>query len=92
MRDSRNNYLLVGVFVLTMLSALLVWLAVLSGTTQATSAYYMEFENVIGLSPGGQILFEGYPVGEIDDIVLTQRPDGSVYRLNVNIRKSWGIP
>ena len=77
---------------LTMLSALLVWLAVLSGTTQATSAYYMEFENVIGLSPGGQILFEGYPVGEIDDIVFTQRPNGSVYRLNVNIRKSWGIP
>ena len=92
MRDSRNNYLLVGVFVLTMLSALLVWLAVLSGTTQATTAYYMEFENVIGLSPGGQILFEGYPVGEIDDIVFTRRPGASVYRLNVNIRKDWDIP
>jgi phospholipid/cholesterol/gamma-HCH transport system substrate-binding protein len=92
MRDSRNNYLLVGVFVLTMLSALLVWLAVLSGTTQSTTAYYMEFENVIGLSPGGQILFEGYPVGEIDDIVFTRRPDASVYRLNVNIRKDWDIP
>ena len=77
---------------LTMLSALLVWLAVLSGTTQSTTAYYMEFENVIGLSPGGQILFEGYPVGEIDDIVFTRSPDASVYRLNVNIRKNWGIP
>ncbi len=92
MRNSRNNYLIVGVFVITMLSALLVWLAVLSGTTQATTAYYMEFENVIGLSPGGQILFEGYPVGEIDDIVFTRRPDASVYRLNVNINKSWDIP
>ena len=92
MRDSRKNYLLVGVFVLTMLSALLVWLAVLSGTTQSTTAYYMEFENVIGLSPGGQILFEGYPVGEIDDIIFTRGPDASVYRLNVNIRKNWGIP
>jgi phospholipid/cholesterol/gamma-HCH transport system substrate-binding protein len=92
MRDSRKNYLLVGVFVLTMLSALLVWLAVLSGTTQSTTAYYMDFENVIGLSPGGQILFEGYPVGEIDDIIFTQGPDASVYRLNVNIRKNWGIP
>jgi phospholipid/cholesterol/gamma-HCH transport system substrate-binding protein len=92
MRDSRNNYLLVGVFVLTMLSALLVSLAVLSGTTQATTSYYMEFENVIGLSPGGQILFEGYPVGEIDDIVFTRRPNASVYRLNVNIHKNWDIP
>jgi len=78
--------------VLTMLSALLVWLAVLSGTTQATTAYYMEFENIIGLSPGSQILYEGYPVGEIEDIVFTRRPDASVYRLNVNIHKNWDIP
>lgn len=92
MRDSRKNYLIVGVFVLTMLSTLLVWLAVLSGTTQATTAYYMEFDNVIGLSPGGQILFEGYPVGEIDDIVFTRRPETSVYRLNLTIRKDWDIP
>ena len=75
-----------------MLSALMVWLAVLSGTTQSTTAYYMEFDNVIGLSPGGQILFEGYPVGEIEDIVLTRRPEGSVYRLNVTIHQGWNIP
>ena len=92
MRDTRNNYLIVGVFVLAMLSTLLLWLAVLSGTTNATTAYYMEFENVIGLSPGGQILFEGYPVGKIEDIVFTRRPEASVYRLNVSIRKGWDIP
>jgi len=92
MRDTRNNYLIVGVFVLAMLTTLLLWLAVLSGTTEATTAYYMEFENVIGLSPGGQILFEGYPVGEIEDIVFTRRPEASVYRLNVSIRKGWDIP
>jgi len=92
MRDTRNNYLIVGVFVLTMLGTLLLWLAVLSGTTEATTMYYMEFENVIGLSPGGQILFEGYPVGEIEDIVFTRRPEASVYRLNVSIQKGWDIP
>jgi len=92
MRDTRNNYLIVGVFVLAMLSTLLLWLAVLSGTTEATTTYYMEFENVIGLSPGGQILFEGYPVGEIEDIVFTRRPEASVYRLNVSIQKGWDIP
>jgi phospholipid/cholesterol/gamma-HCH transport system substrate-binding protein len=92
MRDSRKNYLIVGVFVLTILSTLVIWLAVLSGSTQATTAYYMEFNNVIGLSPGGQILFEGYPVGEIEDIVFTRSPESSVYRLNVTIREGWGIP
>ena len=92
MRDSRKNYLIVGIFVLTMLSTLIVWLAVLSGNTQATTAYYMEFDNVIGLSPGGQILFEGYPVGEIDEIIFTRRPEASVYRLNLTIRQDWDIP
>ncbi len=92
MRESRTNYLLVGVFVLTMVGALVVWLAVLSGATHATTSYYMEFENVIGLSPGGQILFEGYPVGEIEDITLIRQPEKAVYRLNVNMRKDWEVP
>jgi len=92
MRDSQRHYLIVGTFVLTMLSALVVWLAVLSGTTQATTAYYIEFDNVIGLSPGGQILFEGYPVGEIEDIVFTRRPEESIYRLNITLHKDWKIP
>ncbi len=92
MRDSRTNYLIVGSFVLTMLTALVIWLAVLSGTTQATTPYYMEFDNIIGLSLGGQILFEGYPVGEIEDIVFTQGPEKTVYRLNVEIREGWDIP
>jgi len=71
---------------------LIVWLTVLSGTTKATTDYYMEFDNVIGLSPGGQILFEGYPVGEIDEIIFTRRPEASVYRLNLTIRQDWDIP
>ncbi len=92
MKDSRKNYLAVGSFVLIMLSVLIVWLTVLSGGTQATQPYYMEFENVIGLSRGGQILFEGYPIGEIEDIVFTRRPDATVYRLNLTIREDWDIP
>lgn len=92
MRDSRKNYLIVGGFVLTMLSALVVWLAILSGTTQSTTSYYMEFDNVIGLSPGGQILFQGYPVGEIEEIIFARSPKKAVYRLNVEIRQGWDIP
>ena len=92
MRDVRKNYLFVGAFVLTMISVLVVWLAVLSGNTQSTTAYYMEFDNVIGLSPGGHILFEGYPVGKIEDIVFIRRPDESLYRLNITINKDWDIP
>ncbi len=92
MRDSQKNYLAVGIFVLTMLSVLIVWLTVLSGGTQATKPYYLEFDNIIGLSRGGQILYEGYPIGEIEDIVFVQRPAASVYRLDLTIREDWDIP
>ena len=92
MRDSRKNYVIVGIFLLSLLAALLVWLAVLSGRTQATNPYYIEFDNVMGLTEGAQILFEGLPVGQIEEIVLTRQPGASIYRLNVSIREGWEIP
>ena len=92
MRDSRTNYVIVGTFLLALLGALLAWLAVLSGGTQGTNPYYIEFENVMGLKEGAQILYEGYPVGEIGTIVLARLPESSVYRVNVAIRDGLEIP
>ena len=92
MRDSRTNYIVVGTFLLGLLGALLVWLTMLSGGTQGTQAYYLEFENVMGLTEGGQILFEGFPVGEIEGIVLARGTESSVYRVNVAIQEGWPIP
>ncbi|UCE64254.1 MAG: MCE family protein, partial [Nitrospirota bacterium] len=92
MRDPRKNYLVVGTFLLILLATLVVWLAVLSGRTEATHPYFMEFNNVMGLKEGGQILFEGYPAGQIEEILLSRAPDTRTYRLNVSIRKGWDIP
>jgi len=92
MRDSRKNYLLVGIFLLAMLGALVAWLAVLAGRTGVTNPYYIEFENVMGLTEGALILYEGYPVGQIEEIVLARRPDSSAYRLDVSIKEGWEIP
>ena len=92
MRDTRTNYIVVGTFILGLLAALLIWLAMLSGGTQGAQAYYMEFENVIGLTEGAQILFEGYPVGEIEEMVFARGPESSVYRVHVAIREGWQIP
>lgn len=92
MRDPRKNYIAVGTFLLVLLTALIIWLAVLSGRTEATHPYFMTFDNVMGLKEGGQVFFEGYPAGKIEDIVLSQDPDTPTYRLNVSIRKGWDIP
>ena len=92
MRDSRNNYILVGGFLLLMLVALLGWMVLLSGRTGTTDSYYVEFENVMGLSEGAPILFEGYPIGQIEEITFMRNPGHVAYRLNLNIRKGWEIP
>lgn len=92
MRDPRKNYIVVGTFLLVLLAALLVWLAVLSGRTEATHPYYMEFNNVMGLTEGAQVLFEGYPAGQIEDILLSHDLHAPTYRLNVSIGKGWEIP
>ena len=92
MRDPRKNYIVVGTFLLVLLAALLVWLAVLSGRTDVTHPYFMEFNNVMGLTEGAQILYEGYPAGQIEEILLLHEPDTPTYRLNVSIRQAWDIP
>lgn len=92
MRDPRKNYIVVGTFLLVLLAVLVVWLAVLSGRTEATHPYFMEFDNVMGLKEGGQILFEGYPAGQIEEILLSPAPSTPTYRLNVSIREDWAIP
>ncbi len=92
MRDSRKNYLIVGTFLLVLLGIGLVWIGMLAGVTHGTHQYVMEFDNVMGLSEGAQILYEGYPVGEIKQIILTRGSERSVYRLEVTIREGFPIP
>ena len=92
MRDPRKNYIVVGTFLTILLAALIVWLAVLSGHTEATDPYYMHFDNVMGLIEGAQVLYEGYPVGQIEEILLTNKPESSTYRVNVSIREGWTMP
>ncbi|MGB0908771.1 MAG: MlaD family protein [Nitrospirales bacterium] len=92
MKDSRKNYIIVGTFLLVLLGIGVVWIGMLVGVTNETHRYVMEFDNVMGLTEGAQILYEGYPVGEIEQIILTRGSKTSVYRLDVTIRKGFPIP
>ncbi|GJL65770.1 MAG: hypothetical protein NPIRA05_07410 [Nitrospirales bacterium] len=92
MRDIRKHYLIVGTFLVVLLGTLIVWLGMLSGITRPTHLYYLEFDNVMGLTEGAQILYEGYPVGEIETIRFTRGPTTAGYRLGISIREDWNIP
>jgi len=91
MRDDKSSYVIVGLFVVAMVAALIVWIGLVSGRSGATDPYYIEFSNVTGLNTGVEILFEGYPVGLIDEI---RRADTTPirFRVDVSLKRGWPIP
>lgn len=92
MRDDQRNYIVVGVFVIAMLVGLVAWIAVLAGRTGATDEYHLHLANVMGLSTGTQVLYEGFPVGMIEDIQPVTRDGRQVFRLDVSVKQGWPIP
>jgi phospholipid/cholesterol/gamma-HCH transport system substrate-binding protein len=92
MRDDQRNYAVVGAFVIAIAVGLIAWLAVLAGRTGATDPYHVHFANVMGLSSGTQVLYEGYPIGMIDDIQPTIREGRQIFRLDLSVQRGWRIP
>ncbi len=94
MKEANRNYTAVGAFVLSMLAALVMWFAILSGAAGSTDRYYIHWDNVMGLKPGTQILYEGYQIGLIESIERSVGGDsgGKNYRVEIGIEKGWPIP
>ncbi len=92
MKSSKINYVMVGSFVLAMIVGLVVSLAVLTGRTGATDSYYAIYKNVTGIKFGTQVLYEGYPIGQVTE-VTPQPEDGRMrFRVDFDVTKGWRIP
>jgi phospholipid/cholesterol/gamma-HCH transport system substrate-binding protein len=87
----RRRDLIVGTFVVAMLIAFIVWLAILAGRTGATDPYYSHYDNVTGISPGTQVFFEGYRVGIVNSVQPT-RDVSKRFRVDLAIARDWPIP
>ncbi|TFG97666.1 MAG: hypothetical protein E4H11_01605 [Myxococcales bacterium] len=92
MTSERRNALVAGGFVVAMLAALLIWIALLSGRTGATDPYFVIYERVHGLRAGTEIFFDGYPVGLIDEIAPLDGAGGRRFRVDLRIRRGWPVP
>ncbi len=92
MKSRKVNYVMVGSFVLAMVVGLVVSLAVLTGRTGATDSYYAIYKNVTGVKFGTQVLYEGYPIGQVTEIT-PQPEDGRMrFRVDFDVTKDWRIP
>jgi phospholipid/cholesterol/gamma-HCH transport system substrate-binding protein len=92
MRDNRIHYVLVGSFVLAMLVVLVVSIALLSGRTGRSDPYFATYDNVSGLRYGTRVLFEGYPVGQVEDIRPLADQGRTRFRVRLSVARGWPIP
>lgn len=90
-RDS-INYVLVGAAVLVAGVLLLVALAMITGRGGATTAYFTHYRNVTGLRYGAPVFYQGYRIGQVGAIVPERSPDGTRYKIELDVRRDWPIP
>lgn len=92
MRSPKVNYFLVGGFVLAMGVTFVLVMAALAGRTGATERYYTHYDNVLGVVPGTQLLYEGLRVGQVESIEPSGDAAGKRYRVELSVKEGLRIP
>ncbi len=92
MKRDTINYTLVGVFVLAALALLLIALVVITGRSGRTHAYYVDYKNVTGLGVGAPVFYEGYRIGQVEDIVPQRKDNKTRYNVEIAVRRDWPLP
>ena len=92
MRRDNVNYVAVGVVVLAAFVVLMVALAMITGRSGASTAYYTHYHNVAGLHFGAPVFYEGFRIGQVGSIAPDRDANGIRYKVELNVRKDWPIP
>jgi len=92
MRSSKLNYLVVGLFVSAMIVVLVVSVAMLTGRTGAVDSYFAVYKNVTGVKFGTQVIYEGYPIGQVEKVTPQPKSGGMVFRVDFSVLQGWKIP
>ena len=92
MRNSGLNYGLVGGFVLTMTVVLVVVVALLTGRTGATDSYFATYDNVAGIQAGTKVMYEGFGIGRVAEIVPHREDSRLRFQVWLAIEHGWPIP
>lgn len=92
MRTSKINYFIVGLFVITMIVGLVAAVALLTGRTGATDSYHAYYSNVTGVKFGTQVVYEGYPIGQVVEVTPEEKDGRMRFRVDFDVTKGWKIP
>jgi len=92
MKSSKINYLVVGLFVSAMIVVLVVSIAMVTGRTGETDSYYTVYDNVTGVKYGTQVIYEGYPIGQVETVTPTEREGRMEFRVDISVTQGWRLP
>ncbi len=92
MKNDARNYVIVGIFVISMTIALILWIALMSGRSGATESYPLVFRNLMQLKTGAQVLYEGYPIGFVEKVRPEKREGVMMFLVDASIQEGWPIP
>ncbi len=92
MRSNKVNYLVVGSFVILSLIGIVIAVAWLSGRTGPTDSYYAVYNNVTGVKFGTQVLYEGYPIGQVTEVTPEPSQGRMQFRVDFDVQEGWQIP
>ncbi len=92
MRTSKINYFIVGLFVIAMIAGLVLAVALLTGRTGATDSYHAYYSNVTGVKFGTQVVYEGYPIGQVIEVTPEEKDGRMRFRVDFDVIEGWRIP
>ncbi len=92
MRSNKINYLVVGSFVLISIIGLVIAVAWLTGRTGPTESYHAIYRNVTGVKFGSQVMYEGYPIGQVTAVTPVEQGGRMEFRIDFDIKEGWRLP
>jgi len=92
MKRIYNNYFLVGLFTLVIGGLTIFALLLMGGKNNEADTYYSYFENVTGLSYGNPVYYEGYRVGQVENIIPETKNGQLFFKTEYTLIDGWNIP
>lgn len=92
MNTAKINYVWVGIFITAAFVGSIVSMALLSGQTGSTDPYHSVYDNVTGVKFGTQVLYEGYPIGQVEEVTPVAMDGAMRFKVDYEITEGWQIP
>jgi len=92
MKRIYNNYFLVGLFTIVVGGAAIVLLLNMSGKNKDADSYYSYFDNVTGLGYGNPVYYQGYRVGQVENITPETKDGKLLFKTEYTLLSGWKVP